>query len=145
MQQEFVRNLSEESRYNRYMSSIKQLSQSMLVRFTQLDYDREMALSMLREGEDGREEQLAVARFITDPDNEGCEFALEVADQWQGRGIGFILMSSLFDAAQDQGLKVMRGEVLSGNKGMHKLMRKLGFGIETHPEDPSLMLVTKEL
>ena len=145
MQQEFVRNLSEESRYNRYMSSIKQLSQSMLVRFTQLDYDREMALSMLREGENGKEEQLAVARFITDPDNEGCEFALEVADQWQGRGIGFILMSALFDAAQDQGLKVMRGEVLSGNKGMHKLMRKLGFSLETHPEDSSLMLVSKEL
>ncbi|WP_312854372.1 acetate--CoA ligase family protein [Paludibacterium denitrificans] len=43
MQQEFVRNLSDESRYNRYLSSIKQLSQTMLVRFTQLDYDREMA------------------------------------------------------------------------------------------------------
>ncbi|RBJ77103.1 GNAT family N-acetyltransferase, partial [Pseudomonas sp. MWU12-2534b] len=87
MQQAFVRNLSEESRYNRYLSSIKQLSQSMLVRFTQLDYDREMALAMTREGEAG-EEMLAVARFITDPDNEACEFALEVADDWQGRGIG---------------------------------------------------------
>ncbi|WP_274771372.1 hypothetical protein, partial [Chromobacterium amazonense] len=61
MQQAFVRNLSEESRYNRYLSSIKQLSQSMLVRFTQLDYDREMALAMTREGEAG-EEMLAVAR-----------------------------------------------------------------------------------
>ena len=144
MQQEFVRNLSEESRYNRYMSSIKQLSQSMLVRFTQLDYDREMALAMTRETAQG-EEQLAVARYVTDPDNESCEFALEVADQWQGKGIGFILMSALFDAARDQGLKVMRGEVLSGNKGMLKLMHKLGFASEYHPEDRALMLVTKVL
>lgn len=145
MQQAFVRNLSEESRYNRYMSSIKQLSQTMLVRFTQLDYDREMALAMMREGDEGAEEQLAVARFITDPDNEGCEFALEVADTWQGHGIGFILMSDLFDAARKQGLKVMRGEVLAGNKGMLKLMRKLGFSVETHPEDRSLTIVSKLL
>jgi len=145
MQQAFVRNLSEESRYNRYMSSIKQLSQSTLVRFTQLDYDREMALTMMREGSDGLDEQLAVARFVTDPDNEGCEFALEVADHWQSHGIGYLLMSDLFDAAREQGLKVMRGEVLAGNKGMLKLMRKLGFTVETHPEDRSLTIVTKLL
>ena len=145
MQQAFVRGLSEESRYNRYMSSIKQLSQSMLVRFTQLDYDREMALAMLCNDETGQEVQLAVARFVTDPDNEGCEFALEVADNWQGHGIGFILMSALFDAAREQGLVVMRGEVLAGNKGMLKLMRKLGFTVETHPEDRSLTLVSKQL
>ncbi|GGY26010.1 bifunctional acetate--CoA ligase family protein/GNAT family N-acetyltransferase [Paludibacterium paludis] len=145
MQQQFVRNLSEESRYNRYMSSIKQLSQTMLVRFTQLDYDREMALAMTRVDEAGKEEQLAVARFITDPDNESCEFALEVADRWQGRGIGFILMSALFDAARDQGLAVMRGEVLAGNKGMLKLMHKLGFKVEPHPEDRALTIVAKAL
>ncbi|WP_199153116.1 bifunctional acetate--CoA ligase family protein/GNAT family N-acetyltransferase [Chromobacterium sp. ASV23] len=144
MQQAFVRNLSEESRYNRYLSSIKQLSQSMLVRFTQLDYDREMALAMTREGEAG-EEMLAVARFITDPDNEACEFALEVADDWQGRGIGNLLMQALFDAAREQGLKLMRGEVLAGNKGMLKLMHKLGFSVEPHPEDRALTLVLKPL
>ncbi|RQO76892.1 GNAT family N-acetyltransferase [Aquitalea sp. FJL05] len=144
MQQEFVRTLSDESRYNRYMSSIKQLSQTMLVRFTQLDYDREMALAMTCETEKG-EEQQAVARFITDPDNEGCEFALEVADKWQGKGIGYILMNALFDAAREQGLKVMRGEVLAGNKGMLKLMHKLGFTVETHPEDRALTIVTKIL
>ncbi|NWK78332.1 bifunctional acetate--CoA ligase family protein/GNAT family N-acetyltransferase [Aquitalea sp. LB_tupeE] len=144
MQQEFVRTLSDESRYNRYMSSIKQLSQTMLVRFTQLDYDREMALAMTCETENG-EEQQAVARFITDPDNEGCEFALEVADKWQGKGIGYILMNALFDAAREQGLTVMRGEVLAGNKGMLKLMHKLGFTVETHPEDRALTIVTKIL
>jgi acetyltransferase len=144
MTQEFVRNLSEESRYNRYMSSIKQLSQSMLVRFTQLDYDREMALAMTHETADG-EEQLAVARYVTDPDNESCEFALEVADHWQGKGIGVILMNALFDAAREQGLKVMVGEVLAGNKGMLKLMSRLGFVVQVHPEDRALTIVTKDL
>lgn len=144
MTQAFVRNLSEESRYNRYMSSIKQLSQTMLVRFTQLDYDREMALAMTRETDAG-EEQLAVARYVTDPDNESCEFALEVADHWQGKGIGVILMNALFDAAREQGLKVMVGEVLAGNKGMLKLMSRLGFSVQVHPEDRALTIVTKDL
>ncbi|AXK39451.1 bifunctional acetate--CoA ligase family protein/GNAT family N-acetyltransferase [Crenobacter cavernae] len=144
MQQAFVANLSEESRYNRYMSSIKQLSQMMLVRFTQLDYDREMAMSMVHEGENG-EEQLAIARYITDPDNESCEFALVVADAWQGRGIGPMLMNVLFDAARDQGLKLMHGEVLAGNKAMLKLMHKLGFSVNVHPEDRSLTVVSKPL
>ncbi|MDN0076540.1 bifunctional acetate--CoA ligase family protein/GNAT family N-acetyltransferase [Crenobacter sp. SG2303] len=145
MQQDFVRNLSEESRYNRYMSSIKQLSQSVLVRFTQLDYDREMALAMTRANDDGAEEMLAVARFMTDPDFEACEFALEVADRWQGKGIGPVLMEALFEAAREQGLSTMRGEVLAANKGMLKLMHRLGFKVEPHPEDRSLTLVSKEL
>ncbi|MDF0604233.1 bifunctional acetate--CoA ligase family protein/GNAT family N-acetyltransferase [Neisseriaceae bacterium TC5R-5] len=144
MQQAFVRNLSEESRYNRYLSSIKQLSQSTLVRFTQLDYDREMALAMTCQVDSGSE-MLAVARFVTDPDNEACEFALEVADQWQSKGVGVVLMSALFDAAREQGLKVMHGEVLAGNKGMLKLMRKLNFKVEPHPEDRALMMVAKVL
>jgi acetyltransferase len=144
MQQEFVANLSEESRYNRYLSSIKQLSQDTLVRFTQLDYDREMALSLLRETERG-EEQLAIARYATDPDNESCEFALVVADAWQKKGIGPLLMNMLFDAAREQGLKEMIGEVLASNNAMLKLMEHLGFAIAHHPEDRALMLVTRRL
>ncbi|TIC82078.1 bifunctional acetate--CoA ligase family protein/GNAT family N-acetyltransferase [Crenobacter intestini] len=144
MQQAFVRNLSDESRYNRYLSSIKQLSQQMLVRFTQLDYDREMALAMVRDGEAG-EEMLAVARYITDPDMASCEFALEVADNWQGKGIGQLLMGVLFDAAREQGLTTMRGEVLAANKGMLKLMHRLGFEVQTHPEDRALTIVSKPL
>lgn len=144
MQQAFVRNLSDESRYNRYLSSIKQLSQNILVRFTQLDYDREMALVMIHEGKE-QHEMLGVARYSTDPDFEVCEFALEVADHWQRRGVGPILMNKLFDAAREQGLKTMRGEVLSANTSMQKLMKNLGFTIKKDPEDPSLSLVEKPL
>lgn len=144
MQQDFVRNLSEESRFNRYLSSIKELSRPLLVRFTQLDYDREMALVMLRQLEGGLD-QLAVSRYFVNPDNESCEFALVVADNWQGRGIGPIMMERLFDAARAQGLKTMYGEVLANNKGMLKLMARLGFKVEPHPEDRALTWVTKPL
>ncbi|MBY0346224.1 MAG: acetate--CoA ligase family protein, partial [Neisseriaceae bacterium] len=72
----FVGNLSPESRYNRYMSSIKQLPQSTLVRFTQLDYDREMALALVKiQAETQTEEMLGFARYTSDPDKTSCEFA----------------------------------------------------------------------
>lgn len=143
-QQEFVRSLSEESRFNRYMSSIKELSQAVLVRFTQIDYAREMALVMVT-NIDGEEREIAVSRYFTNPDDESCEFSLVVGDDWQGRGIGAIMMERLFEAARQQGLRVMYGEVLANNKGMLKLMQKIGFRIDPHPEDRSLTWVTKIL
>ncbi|EGY53423.1 bifunctional acetate--CoA ligase family protein/GNAT family N-acetyltransferase [Neisseria shayeganii] len=145
MVQAFVRGLSDESRYNRFMSSIKQLSQNVLVRFTQLDYDREMALVMLKRHPDGHEEILSIARYITDPDMTTCEFGISVSDQWQGHGIGVIMMNLLFDAARHQGLKTMRGEILTANTGMQKLTRKLGFNIKKDPDDTSICLVERPL
>lgn len=143
--QEFVRRLSDQSRYNRFMSSIKELSQAILVKFTQLDYDREMALSMIKEHPESRDETLGIARYMTDPDMEACEFAISIADAWQGQGIGTILMERLFEVAREQGLKVMRGEILTSNAGMQKLTRKLGFTVEKDPDDPSICLVYKDL
>ena len=66
--QRFVREeLSDESRFNRFMSTLKQLPPSMLVRFTQLDYAREMAVVAMRE-EDGVERMAGVARYTANPD-----------------------------------------------------------------------------
>ena len=75
----------------------------------------------------------------------GVTYDLNNIQAGQGKGIGYILMNALFDAAREQGLTVMRGEVLAGNKGMLKLMHKLGFTVETHPEDRALNIVTKIL
>ncbi|WP_434777165.1 GNAT family N-acetyltransferase [Neisseria sp. Ec49-e6-T10] len=145
MLQNLVKNLSEESRYNRYLSNIKQLPQNTLARFSQLDYDKEMAIVMVYQNSAGQEEMLGVARYTAEPDNESCEFAVEVADDWQGNGIATILMHKLFIAAKEQGLKVMRGEVLSTNENMKKFMKKLGFSIKKLPEDHNLLLVEKNL
>lgn len=146
MVQEFVRNMSDESRYNRFMSTIKQLSQNVLVRFTQLDYDREMALVMVHRPHEGAaEEMLSIARYTTDPDADTCEFGISVSDNWQGQGIGVIMMNLLFDAARHQGLATMRGEILSANTGMQKLTRKLGFTVRKDPDDSSICIVERHL
>jgi acetyltransferase len=142
--QSFVRDLSPESRYFRFMDSVQELSQAMLVRFTQIDYSREMALIAVTE-EAGKEVELGVARFSTNPDAESCEFALVIADRMHGKGLGQKLMMALMDAARSKGLKVIEGEVLRNNSDMLHLMDRLGFSVETSPEDDSIKSVRKVL
>ncbi len=144
IEQEFVRNLSEEARYFRFMNSVQELSEAMLVRFTQIDYSREMALVAVAE-ESGREVELGVTRFAINPDGESCDFALVIADRMRGKGLGHKLMTALMDAARSKGLKLMEGEVLKSNASMLKLMQRLNFSIENSAEDDSVKKVRKVL
>ena len=144
IEQEFVRHLSDEAKYFRFMHAVQELSEPMLVRFTQLDYDRELALIAVTE-EKGREVEIGVCRYAINPDGESCEFALVVSDQWQHKGIGHRLMGSLIDAARSKGLKAMEDEVMSSNHEMLKLVATLGFTVATSQEDSSIKKITKLL
>ncbi len=141
MEQEFVKNLSDESKYYRFMDTLRELTQSMLVRFTQIDYDREMALVATLPEKDGKTVQIAVARYVTNPDGETVEFALAVADAWQKHGIGRKLMSALIESARIKGYRAIVGDVLSQNTKMFRLMGSLGFTIHPHPDDPAVKRV----
>ena len=144
LEQEFVRNLSEQSRFFRFMNSVQELSQSMLVRFTQIDYSREMALLAVTEV-NGIDVELGVTRFAINPDGESCEFALVIADQMHGKGLGQKLMTALMDAARSKGLKVIEGEVLKNNTDMLSLMDRLGFEIVTSADDETIKSVRRVL
>lgn len=144
MEQEFVRNLSKQSRYMRFMQSLRELTPDMLVRFTQIDYDREVAfLGIARE--DGKDVQVGVSRYSINPDRASCEFALVIADSWQNRGLGGLLMQTLIDVARQRGLRVIMGEVLAENTGMLKLMERLGFEKRKSEHDSGVVIVTKRL
>jgi acetyltransferase len=142
--QDFVKNLSEESRYFRFMKSVEQLSETLLVRFTQIDYSREMALIAVVIVND-KEVELGVTRYSINPDGESCEFALVVADNMRGAGLGQKLLTSLMDIARSKGLKKIEGEVLKNNSNMLKLMKRLGFTITVNPEDNTIKNVQKDL
>jgi acetyltransferase len=142
--QDFVKNLSEESRYFRFMKSVEQLSETLLVRFTQIDYSREMALIAVRT-ENAKEIELGVTRYAINPDGESCEFALVVADSMRGTGLGHKLMTALMDIARSKGLKRVEGEVLKNNASMLKLMKRLGFTATVNPEDSSIKNVYIDL
>ena len=153
MLQELMHHLSPESRYFRFVSSITELPPTMLARFTLIDYDREMALvAVVKQrvaADDGSfsetERIVGVSRYITNPDQSTCEFALVVADDFNGKGLGSRLMLSIMDVARDKGLQEIDGLVLANNPGMLKLMRSLGFAVKTFAEDADFKLVTHAL
>ena len=144
MEQAFVQSLSEDTRYYRFMDALRELPRAMLVRFTQLDYAREMAIIAVTEQE-GRETEIGVARYATNPDGISCEFALVVGDAWQKRGLGRQLMTTLMQIASERGLVSMEGEILADNSAMLHLMTSLGFVVAISREDAGLRTVTKAL
>jgi acetyltransferase len=112
----------------------------MLARFTQIDYDREMAFVAVS-AHDGGEHEIGVARYVSNPDGESCEFALVVANAWQHKGLGSSLMAALIDVARAKGLSRMEGEVLTENTKMLGLMQELGFSVRPNPHDATLRVV----
>lgn len=129
----FVASMSDTSRYYRFQHPVSGLSQEMIARFTQLDYAREMALVAI----DVANDQIAgVSRYFPNPDGVTAEFAVAIADAWQARGLGMILMKSLIACAKDAGYGAIEGSVLPANLGMLRLAEQLGFSLEKG-DDPN--------
>ena len=72
-----------------------------------------------------KDHQIAVARYVTNPDGHSCEFAIVVADDWHNKGIATELLRRLIDIARDRRLGEMVGIVLRENKGMIALAKEL--------------------
>ena len=120
----FVAAMSETSRYYRFMHSVAALSDDMIARFTQLDYDREMALLALTTDESVI---AGVARYSPNADGKSVEFAIAIGDPWQGKGLGEQLMKNLINCAKEAGYAEMEGTVLHANQAMLALAARLGF------------------
>ncbi len=136
---EFVRKLSAETKYYRFMNTMRELPPAMVARLTQIDYDREMAFVATIE-EDGKEVELGVCRYAVNPDGESCEFAIVVADEWQHRGLARKLMGVLIETARNRGIAYMNGVFLANNERMLKFVQGLGFVLSNDPEDSSIKL-----
>ncbi len=149
--QDFVRALSEHSRYMRFVSMLKELTPRMLARYTAIDYDRELALvaTITRPNPDHRgyprEVIIGFAHYLRNADGRGAEYALAIADDWQRHGLGARLMRALIDAAQHQGLTYIDGYVLASNRPMQGLMRHLGFRSDLMADDPAMRRVWLDL
>ncbi len=130
---ELLENCSDQTLYFRYFRLIKSFPHSFLIRFTQNDYDREIGLAAFGVPP-GPEVMMGVGRLVMDPDRENAEFAVIVADPWQGKGLGEKLIEGVIAIAQDYGVKTLWGEVLAQNVPMLGLVKKTGFTIQP-PED----------
>lgn len=147
----FIRGLSDESRYMRFVSMLRELTPTMLSRYTRIDYDRELALIAAAQRPNPqhrgypRDEIIGFAHYLRNPDGRGAEYALVIGDAWQHRKLGQKLMRVLVQAAREQGLSYLEGVVLTGNRPMIRLMTWLGFKNDSFEEDPTMRRVWIDL
>jgi acetyltransferase len=140
LERAFVNGLSSESAYQRLFSP-RSLTELELKRFTDIDYERDMAV-IATVVESGAERQIGVARYIRDPDMHAAEFAIVLGDDWQGRGLGSKLLKSLMAIAKTNGIVRLDGTVLSENTPMMALAKKLGFSVRRDPRGSQVTLLT---
>lgn len=138
---DLVRGMSAESRYFRFMHAINELSPQMVAQFTKLDYDRQMAFVAVA----ADDTIVGVSRYAMDSRRTEGEFAISVADDWQGFGLASALMKLLIEHASTQGLEQLRGDVLRSNAPMQGLMKALAFDRTNDPEDRDVLIYTKSL
>jgi acetyltransferase len=128
----------EEIRF-RFFHAIKEMNHSMAARFTQIDYDREMAFVATDPNGTPDWKLHAVARLIIDSSGDYAEFALVVNHLVSGQGLGTLLMYRLISYAKKQGLKGLYGDVLKENEVMISICKKVGFTVQTKTEDPNII------
>jgi acetyltransferase len=134
----FIQGLSERSRYNRMMGTMREPSPDLIEQFVHVDYQHDMAFVAVA-GPIEDERIIAVARYAADPGGTTGEFAVAVMDEWQARGIGTTLMRLLFEYARTQGFSRLHGSMLSSNDRMIDLAHWLGMKTERSPEDGTLL------
>lgn len=147
--QNFIKNLSEKSRYMRFVSNMKELTSKMLAKYTQIDYHRELALIACLDVVANMSKDspiiIGFAHYLMNIDGRGAEYALVIADDWQRLGLGKKLMTSLIEAAKSQGLDYINGLVLTNNKPMLSLTKKLNFITKENEFDKDMVQVVLDL
>lgn len=141
----FFNGLSLDSRHQRFHFGLRELSPALLKLLTDVDQRLHRAWVVELQAP-GRPIVIADARFVCDPERPTvAEFALAVADDWQGRGLGRRLMAHLIAQARRQGVQELFGDVLAENRRMLGLMREFGMRLRTHADGAQLVRAALEL
>lgn len=130
--------LSRAARRSRFHGAVGRLSAARLAWMAGADFKHHVAF-VVTCWKDGLEQAVAEGRWVRTGVNPGAEFALSVADAWQGHGIGQRLLSALVQTGRDAGLSCLHGDMLAGNQAMQAVARGQGFGCGPHPDDAELM------
>ncbi len=124
---DFIAKLTPEDIRFRFFGMVRELPHSEMARFTQIDYDREMAFIGTATRPDGKRETLGVVRTATDPDNERAEFAIVVRSDLGAQGLGHRLLEKMIAYCRARGTRRIVGQIMTENTRMRELARNLGF------------------
>jgi acetyltransferase len=141
MLQVFVRRLSTRSRRFRFFAALAELSAAQLDRFVNVDPARDLALVALGRREEGTA-IVAEARYALAQEGDTAEFAIAVADDFQGRGLGRHLVKRLLVTAWRRGVRRLFGEIKSDNRAMLAFATRLGFRLRGSLEDRSVVIAS---
>ncbi|WHZ18021.1 MAG: GNAT family N-acetyltransferase [Rhodanobacteraceae bacterium] len=139
LERDFLRGLSPESRRMRFLGQIGEPGDALIRKLTELDYRHDMAFIALAQ-ERGKTRAVGVSRYSLAPDGVSSECAVTVADAWQGKGLGTVLMRDLIDLARRRGVRSMVSVDAHDNWRMQELARDLGFKGEPDPDDPTQVI-----
>lgn len=133
--------MTQEDLRMRFFSVLQNIPHSEMARLTQIDYDREMAFIATLFDDSGQAQTLGVARSVADADAQTAEFAIAIRSDMKGQGLGRTLMGKLLAYhRKEKPVKRLHGTVLSENRAMQELAKRLGFTIKEGPE-PEVVLV----
>jgi acetyltransferase len=142
----FISRLSPKTMYLRFHAPLRELTMERLVRYTQIDYDREMAFVAIDANADHPDGEIrGIARYTRNPDGSTCEFGVAIEDAWQGRGLGHALMNALESCARERGISEIIGYVLSDNEDMGKLMRARMYDARRDEDEAGVLRFGKSL
>jgi acetyltransferase len=134
----FEDRFGEQSRYQRFMSSKRRMSPRELAYFTDVDHDRHEAIGAL---DPASGLGVGIARFVRAPeDPASAEAAVAVADDWQGRGLGGVLLERLAERARELGVQEFTASLLTTNRAMLALFERLGRTAVEHDSGTTLRL-----
>jgi GNAT superfamily N-acetyltransferase len=134
MEGEFVRNLSAQTKHYRFLGGVRELSAAELKRLCEVDGTHSMAFVATVQ-ENGHETQIGVSRYGGNSKSDVREMAITVADAWQRKGLGQLLMQRLITYAKSHGVKQLYSVDLADNIAMRELARELGMSVRPDPDD----------
>jgi GNAT superfamily N-acetyltransferase len=134
MEGDFVRNLSAQTKHYRFLGGVRELSSAELKRLCTVDGDRTMAFVATVQ-KDGHEVEIGVSRYVEGSKDDAREIAVTVADQWQHKGVGRLLVERLVEYAKARGVKHLYSVDLADNAAMRALAGDLGMSVKSDPDD----------
>lgn len=126
---ELFETFSEKTWRQRFFGPMREVTHDDMVRFTNIDYRREMAIVGMIE-EEGERKMIGIGRLVMDPDENSGEYAVTVGDPWQERGLGTKLTKKIVEISREKGLDTVYSTVLKENERMIKICKNLGFDLK---------------
>jgi acetyltransferase len=143
--QEYFARLSEESKYLRFMTPTPNLTPATLALVVDVLHAARAGITVAIVDHDRDERLIGGARIVPTERRGTCEFALSIVDEWQGRGLGTVLMREAVRLARQLGYHRVEGTVLTINTKMLKVAQRLKFHLHVDPQDPSVTIVSRTI